>query len=110
MKGRDCQDDSALDSKSALLLLREIKFYDIKDTLRFPGEETSLGRGGFPHIFPWEMPHARPALIAVFSITQFDISITPSSIIDIKDLEAQPPVIYRGKLIDNRERDVLHCI
>ena len=65
---------------------------------------------GFPHVSPWEIPHARPALLAVSSITQFDIIITPSSIIDITDLEAYPPAIYRGKLIANRERDVLHCI
>jgi hypothetical protein len=42
---------------------------------------------GFPHISPWEMYHARPALLTVFSITQSDHSITPLRIQDITDLE-----------------------
>jgi len=27
---------------------------DFENTLSFPSEETSLGRGGFSHISPWE--------------------------------------------------------
>jgi len=49
---------------------------DFENTLGFPGEETSLGRGGFPHISPWEMYHARPALLTVFSTTQLEHLIT----------------------------------
>ncbi len=44
---------------------------------------------GFPHISHREMYHARPALLAVFSITQPDHSITLLSIYDITDLEMQ---------------------
>jgi hypothetical protein len=36
--------------------------------------------------------------------------ITLSSINDIPGLKLFSPAIYRGKLIDNQERDVLHCI
>jgi hypothetical protein len=49
---------------------------DCENTLSFPGEETSLDRGGFPHIFPWEMSHARPALHTVFSTTQLELPKT----------------------------------
>ncbi len=45
-----------------------------ENTLSFPGEETSLGRRGFPHIPSREMSHARPALLTVFSTTQLDHS------------------------------------
>jgi hypothetical protein len=31
---------------------------DFENTLSFPSVETSLGRGGFPHISSWEMCHA----------------------------------------------------
>jgi hypothetical protein len=47
-----------------------------ENTLSFPGEETSLGRGGFPHIPLREMFHARPALLTVFSTTQLNHSKT----------------------------------
>ena len=43
---------------------------DFENTLSFPGEETSLDRGGFPHISLWEISHAHPALHTVFSTTQ----------------------------------------
>ena len=49
---------------------------DFKNTLSFPSEETSLGHGGFPHISPQEMYHARPALLTVFSTTQLELPIT----------------------------------
>ncbi len=35
---------------------------------------------GFPHISPWEMYHARQALLTVFSITKSDHLITQLSI------------------------------
>jgi len=44
----------------------------------------------FPHISPWEMCHARPALLTVFSTTQSDHSTVLSSIYIIKDLEMHP--------------------
>ena len=51
----------------------------------------------------------RPTHCVVFLIPLFDLLIAPSSMNDITALEAHPPLIYRGKLIANRERDVLHC-
>jgi len=77
-------------SKSAIISFRMIRLYDIENTLSFPSEETSLGRGGFPHISIREMCHARPALLTVFSITQSDHSITQLCILDITDLEMHP--------------------
>jgi hypothetical protein len=65
-----------------------------KFRLSFPGEETSLGRGGFPHISPWEMYHARPYLLTVFSITQSDRSLASLSILETTDLEIQASKIY----------------
>jgi hypothetical protein len=62
----------------------------IKNTLSFPSEETSLGRGGFPHISPREMYHARPALLTVFSTTQSDQSITLLSIHVITEMKVFP--------------------
>jgi len=49
---------------------------DFENTLSFPSEETSLRRGGFPHISLREMCHARPALLTVFSTTQLEHSMT----------------------------------
>jgi len=40
---------------------------DFENTLSFPSEETSLGRGGIPHISPWEMYHARLEPFSRFS-------------------------------------------
>ena len=68
------------------MLLRVIRLYDIKNTLSFPGEEISLG-SGLPSHLPWEMYHARPALLTVFSITQSDHPITLLGIHIITDLE-----------------------
>jgi len=45
---------------------------DFENTLSFPSEETSLG-SGLPSL--WEMCHARPALLTVFSTTQLQHSI-----------------------------------
>ena len=42
----------SLSSKSVMMSFRVIRLYDIKNTLSFPSEETSFGRGGFPHISP----------------------------------------------------------
>ena len=52
--------------------LPSVPIDDFENTLSFPSEETSLGRGGFPHISLWEMYHARPALLTVFSTTQLE--------------------------------------
>jgi hypothetical protein len=71
--------------KSVLMSFQVIRLYDIKNTLSFPSEETSLGHGGFPHISPREMYHAHPSLLTVFSITQSDHSITPLSIPYVTD-------------------------
>jgi len=70
-----------------MMLFRVIRLYYIENTLSFPSVETSLGQGALPHISPWEMYHARPALLTVFSITQSDHSITLSSNQDITNLE-----------------------
>jgi len=40
---------------------------DFENTLSFPSEETSLGRGGFPHISLREMYHARMEPFTRFS-------------------------------------------
>ncbi len=69
-----------------MVLFRVIKLYDLKNTLSFPSEETSLG-SGLPSHLPQEMHHARPALLTVFSITQSDHSITLLNIRDVTDLE-----------------------
>jgi len=63
---------------------------DFENTLSFPSEETSLGRGGFPHISLGEMYHARTALLTVFSTTQLGHSISLLSIHDYMDLEMSP--------------------
>jgi hypothetical protein len=72
-----------------LMSFRAIRIYDIKNTLSFPGEETSLGSGLSSHL-PSEMYHARPALLTVFSITHSDHLITPFSIHVVMDLEMLP--------------------
>jgi len=73
--------------KYMMMSFRVIRIHDIKNTLSFPSEETSLGRGGFPHISPWEIYHARPALLTVFSITQSDHPIKLMRIQDITEVE-----------------------
>ncbi|MGD8538160.1 MAG: hypothetical protein PVI66_05525, partial [Candidatus Aminicenantes bacterium] len=51
----------------------KVPIRDFENTLSFPSEETSLDRGGFPHISQWEMFHARPAFHTVFSTTQLEL-------------------------------------
>ena len=57
-------------SKAVMNDVPSVPIGDFENTLSFPSEETLLGRGGFPHISPWEMCHARSALHTVFSTTQ----------------------------------------
>jgi len=74
-----------------------IRLYSFENTLSFPSEETSLGRGGFPHI-PKEMYHACPALLTVFSTTQSDHLTLFSRIHSSAILETPPgSVRYRPK-------------
>jgi len=49
---------------------------DFENTLSFPGEETLLGRGGFPHIPMGDVPCPPRALLTVFSTTQLEHLIT----------------------------------
>jgi len=63
-------------SKTVMNDLPSVPISDFENTLSFPSEETSLGRGGFPHISPREMYHAHPALLTVFSTTQLGHSIS----------------------------------
>jgi hypothetical protein len=69
MSGRSIPETSMNDFKN-------VPICDFENTLSFPSEETSLGRGGFPHISFPEMYHARPALLTVFSTTQLEHFIT----------------------------------
>ena len=62
----------------------------IKNTLSFPSGETSLGRGGFPHVSLWEMHHARPALLTVFSTTQSEHFIAIMSVHIIMEMKVFP--------------------
>jgi len=49
--------------------IQSIPIGDFENTLSFPGEETSLGQGGFPHISFQEMYHARKEPFSRFSPT-----------------------------------------
>jgi hypothetical protein len=68
--------DYASIPKTVMNVIPSAPIGDFENTLSFPSAETSLGRGGFPHITLREMYHARPALLTVFSITQLGHSIT----------------------------------
>ena len=89
--------------KYMMMSFRVIRIHDIKNTLSFPSEETSLGRGGFPHIPSGDVPCPPRALLTVFSIAQSDHSITLSSIHDITDLEKHHFV--NGSVLNSNRRN-----
>ena len=64
---------------------------------------------GFPHISHWEMYHARPSLLTVFSITQSDHSITLSRIQTnlLMFSLGNDPYIYPIKLMLTRKMPML---